>query len=437
MKLFYNPFYKLKGMHIFVKVAAILIVLLYSPAKLPAQDASQQDRIKGWSADIDTLLYLVKTQHYVYKDKPLPPQMITGAADLKTKVAQYSDERMLLELEKLAYYMGDGHSYTLPVARKIQSFYMPVQFYLFSDGAYVIDAGDPYKDLIGCKVVSIYGVPVSKLVDDMNGYIHQDNKYTVQWFAPSILRFRGLYEPYGMPAGAADIALSLTAPDGKSIERKVTFIPATDFHGIPKLIPSALAAGTPAPLYLANIQDNFWFTKMPDKRLYFQFNQVEDKDTETLAAFGKRFGDTLQALKPAALIIDVRNNNGGNLDLLAPLIDGIKNFEKSNPKSEIIVITGRNTFSAAQVFISILNRDTHAKFAGEPSSSCPNFVGEGNYFLLPYSGAMGSISNKYHESIPGDTRRWIAPDYPVLLSSAEYFKNQDPVLDLVMKKAWQ
>jgi len=434
MNLLYSFFNISKATPRFAKITAILFVFLYMSCNLAAQDAQQQARVKGWSSDIDTLLYLIKTQHYIYKQKPLPPQLTAGAADLKTKVAQYSDERMLLELEKLAYYMGDGHSYILPVARNVSSFYMPVQFYMFSDGAYVIDADEPYKDLIGCKVLSIYGVAVTKLVDDMNGYIHQDNKYTVQWFAPSVLRFRGLYEPYGMPAGAADIALSLVTPGGKSIERKVTFIPATNFHGIPKLIPSALAGAPPAPLYLANIQDNFWFTQLPDKRLYFQFNQVEDKGTETLEAFGKRFGDTLQALKPASLIIDVRNNNGGNLTLLDPLIDGIKNFEKNNPKSEIIVITGRNTFSAAQVFISILNRDTHAKFAGEPSSSRPNFVGEGNYILLPYSGAMGSISNKYHESIPGDTRMWIAPDYPVQLSSTEYFKNQDPVLEFVTNR---
>jgi len=68
-----------------------------------------------------------------------------------------------------------------------------------------------------------------------------------------------------------------------------------------------------------------------------------------------------------------------------------------------------------------------------PSSSSPNFVGEGNYILLPYSGAMGSISNKYHEQIPGDKRLWIQPDLPVTLSSAEYFVNDDPVVDLLLK----
>lgn len=30
--------------------------------------------------------------------------------------------------------------------------------------------------------------------------------------------------------------------------------------------------------------------------------------------------------------------------------------------------------------------------------------------MLPWSGARESISNRYHETIPGDTREWIAPD---------------------------
>ena len=98
------------------------------------------------------------------------------------------------------------------------------------------------------------------------------------------------------------------------------------------------------------------------------------------------------------------------------------------------MITGRNTFSAAQVFISLVNRDTHALFAGEPSSSSPNFVGEGNYITLPYSGAMGSISNKYHEQIPGDKRLWIQPDFPITLSSTQYFNNEDPVLNFILEK---
>jgi hypothetical protein len=283
--------------------------------------------------------------------------------------------------------------------------------------------------------LKINGVDIDKLLSDMNSYVHQDNKYTVKWFAPSVLRFRGLYESYGLPQGSPDVALDLIGKNKQPLAVNISFVPVASFHSIPKLIPSQLANGTPVPLYLSKVPDNFWFTALPEKNtMYFQFNQVEDKPNETLGVFGKRFGDTLQGKKPGLLIIDVRHNNGGNAGLLQPLMDAIINFERSNPNTKIIIMTSRNTFSAAQIFISLMNKNTHALFAGEPSSSKPNFVDDENYFMLPWSGAVVSISTKYHESIPGDKREWIAPDFPVLLSSTEYFKNEDPVLDLILKK---
>ena len=162
----------------------------------------------------------------------------------------------------------------------------------------------------------------------MNTYIHHDNIYTVKWFAPSVLRFRGIYEQYGLKAGAADVEMKLTDQNKKAITRNISFIPATDFHGIPKLFSSKLADNIPAPVYLSNVADNYWFKVLREKKVfYFQFNQVYDKDDETLAAFALQLDNALQIEKPKLFIIDVRNNNGGNSGLLSPLMDVIKKFE--------------------------------------------------------------------------------------------------------------
>lgn len=382
------------------------------------------------------MLSLMKAKHYEYRSNPLPLQLLTDAKNLKSKISQYSDERMLVELERLMCYMQDGHSYILPVARNINTFYMPIQFYIFSDGVFIIDAEEPYKNLVGCKVKTINGININKLIDDMNTYIHHDNIYTIKWFAPTVLRFRGIYEQYGLKAGAANIEMQLADKTNKLFTQTVSFISAADFRGMPKLFPSQTAANNPPPLYLTNVADNFWFTSLQEKQaLYFQFNQVMDKEDETLAAFASLLDSALQTMKPKLFIIDVRHNNGGNASLLSPLIDVIKKFEWENINSKIIVITGRNTFSAAQIFISLVNKETHALFAGEPSASKPNFVGEeDNMFVLAHSGAMGNISGKYHETIPGDKRQWIEPNYPVSLSSTEYFKNTDPVLEFILNK---
>ena len=400
------------------------------------QNNEPQQRIKGWQSDIDTLLSLIKKEHYVYKAKILPEEMLSNVKILRKKIGEYSDERMLGELERVMYYLQDGHSYILPVSTKFQSFYLPLQFYIFDNGVFIIDADEPYKDLIGSKVLSINNISISKLLSDMNTYVHQDNKFTVKWFAPSVLRFRGVYEYYGLKAGSPEIEMGLSTKEKKKYIQNISFVPATNFRGIPKLIPSKAETSNPPPLYLSDVENYYWFKRIPDKKaIYIQFNQVLNKEHgQTLFQFGNSIDSVLHVDKPKLLIIDVRHNNGGSLEYLQTLVQAIKNFDQQQKSAKIIVITGRNTFSAAQVFISLLNRDTHAIFAGEPSSSSPNFVGEENYFVLPYSKAVVSISNKYHETIPGDKRKWIEPNFPVLLSSSEYFKNQDPVLEYVLKK---
>jgi hypothetical protein len=143
---------------------------------------------------------------------------------------------------------------------------------------------------------------------------------------------------------------------------------------------------------------------------------------------------SIKERSPKILIVDARHNNGGHAELLTPLLETLRRFESSDPQSKIIVITGRYTFSAAQIFIAQVNRHTRAVFAGEPSSSKPNFVGEENQIVLPWSGAIGSISNRYHESIPGDTRDWIEPEIKFELSSKDYFANRDPILEAVLKR---
>lgn len=216
---------------------------------------------------------------------------------------------------------------------------------------------------------------------------------------------------------------------------KIPFVPAPQFRGVPKLGPPKLSVNGVPPLYLSDVATPYWIRELPDETvLYFQFNQVMNAPQENLRTFAQWLGNVLGERPPHLLVVDVCHNNGGNADLRFPLVDVLKRFERSNPKAKIVVITGRNTFSAAQIFIAHVNHQTRAIFAGEPSSSKPNFVGEENEVILPWSGARGSISNRYHETIPGDQRIWIEPEVKVELLSADYFANRDPVLQEVLKR---
>lgn len=417
---------------------SVLLVLLTGVLTTSAvcQKASPSDRVAGWATDIDFLLDQISKQHYVYKSKPLPGTLIGRAQELKKEIPQFSDERMILELQRLISFVGDGHSYVLPAgASRVQSTSLPLRLYLFRDGLFVIDAPKGDEQWIGSRVARLGNLSAADAMTRIGALISQDNTMGTQWIGPILLAFRGGLEAVGVEAVSGRVSVTLVEPNGRVTQPSFDLTVAPRMHGLPKLIASRLPNSGAPPLYLQNVSSNFWLKELPEQQsTYFQFNQVWDDPSERLGDFARRLEQSLEAKPPRCLIIDVRHNNGGNADLLQPLLDALKKFESSNPRSKIVVITGRNTFSAAQIFINLLNRETKAIFAGEPSSSKPNFVGEENQIVFPWSGAMGSISNRYHESMPGDTRSWIEPEIKLQLLSRDYFANRDPVLDEVLRR---
>ncbi len=160
---------------------------------------SQIERTQNWQKDIDFLITEIKNQHYVYKTKDFPEALTKKIESLKINIAAYSDERMLIELQRLMFYLGDGHSYIFPFGAKItQSFFLPLQFYVFSDGVFVIDADDAHANLIGMEVKQIGSKSPKKMMKDMIGFISQDNTMGAKWLGPFFMRFRGMLESYGL-----------------------------------------------------------------------------------------------------------------------------------------------------------------------------------------------------------------------------------------------
>jgi hypothetical protein len=99
----------------------------------------------------------------------------------------------------------------------------------------------------------------------------------------------------------------------------------------------------------------------------------------------------------------------------------------------IAVITGRNTFSAAQNFVTRLERWTDVVFVGEPSSASPNFIGEETELVLPWSRIQVSIASRYwQDSDPGDDRPWVAPQIPVPPTAHDYFGRRDAALEAIL-----
>jgi hypothetical protein len=382
-------------------------------------------REEGWNYDLDFFLAEIRRMHYAYRTHPLPPSFAEDVRLLRQRMPQLSDSAMGPEIQRLLARLGDGHTgLESEPARQI-----PFAFYEFSDGMFAIDA-PPECACIGDRVVALGSTPIQAAVLKITPFLSVDNAMGVRLKAPTYLRFPEYLRAAGIVPSESEVVVSLDGPRGS---HQFTAKPGDDPELGWKLFPSKLSSAGPAPRYLRHVGKNYWMETLPGgKTVYFQFNQVFDEPGDPIEQFAGRLRATLAASNIQNLIVDVRHNSGGNLNVFTPLLRAIIAFETSHPGAGLYVLTGRQTFSAAQVFVNELDHYTSAIIAGEPSGSRPNFIGESAEAMLPYSGLRMTISTRYHQTDDQDQRMWIAPKIPVELSSEDYFANRDPVLDAVL-----
>jgi hypothetical protein len=400
---------------------------------LAAVPQERVDRVEGWTSDLDFWLDAATREHYVWRGKELPEELLARADWLHEHIPELSDQRVLMELERLAALLGDGHTVVRPFTERFETTALPLRFYVFSDGLFVIDADAGFERWIGSQVLAIGTTPADVLMTRIAEYVSKDNVYTTRWTGPRFLRLTGTLESIAEGIDPAAVRVTLRAPGSEPTEEVFTPRREEPDAGTPKLAPSRLPGSPPPPLYLQDVPRSFWFRALDERTVYAQCNQFVNDAEGTLADFAARLGRALEEQAPARLVVDVRHNNGGDGSLLTPLVYALRDFD-ARPGTELVVLMGRNTFSAAQIFLARVDNETQALFAGEPSSSSPNFVGEEHAVRLPWCGASANFSNRYHESIPGDARTFIPADLPLELSSEDYFANRDPLLELVLAR---
>jgi hypothetical protein len=134
------------------------------------------------------------------------------------------------------------------------------------------------------------------------------------------------------------------------------------------------------------------------------------------------------------IIIDLRNNRGGNYKKIRPLINAISKRQKQGEVSKVFCITNRVTFSAAGVTSIFLKRENNAVLVGEPSRSEPNGGDNVEYFYLPNSKLKVGYTNKLKDHYPELGDKDLLPvDIPIEISFDDYINGRDRMIEKIIK----
>jgi tetratricopeptide (TPR) repeat protein len=407
-----------------------------------AAAVSSTEAIK-WREDLRYMAQEMPRRHQNLFHTMTREQFESAVKSLSERIPSLSRNGIIIEMERIAAMVSDGHTNIYPTRDpKIGFHSLPFKLYLFKDGLFVRAAPREYAHLLGARVVRIGDFSTAEALARVRSLVGRDNEMDVKFFGPFLLSMPEVLHAVGLSGDVASARFifeqggrerSLTLrPDGT-----VEMMPAdTDVSWLPKegWVDMRDGAKAALPLWLKDPQNKFWFEYLSDsKTLYVQFNQVGDKETETLADFSKRLSAFVEANAVEKMVLDLRLNRGGNGTLLRPLVLAIIK-SKVNQPGKLFAIMGRSTFSAAQFFLNDLEKYTNTIFVGEPSGSKGNIYGDSRKITLPNSGLTVRVSVYYWQDWPPwDTRLWTAPQVTAELSSEDYRANTDPAMRAIIQ----
>lgn len=163
-----------------------------------------------------------------------------------------------------------------------------------------------------------------------------------------------------------------------------------------------------------------------EDRLDLELNLIEDiSEQQSIAMLAEELDSVLGTGRMNRVVIDLRNNLGGNNQLYAPIIQCLQKHKRLNTKDNLFVFMSRNTFSAGINLLDDLNFYTQATLIGEPAGAGATHYGDAAFLQLPHSGIFFFLS----------TRQWLANDSsrqaPMIQADLEVSYSFEAYMDLV------
>lgn len=412
---------------LFVAFAGAL--LAFGPgAAARAENAPVALTVEQWRADLHYLAEQMPLRHKSLFHT-LTPEAFRGAVDrLDSDIPHLNDDEIALRLVTIATMPEDSHTGGLSFP---PGSYYPLRLRHYEDGLYVESAPPKFAEAVGGRLVRIGDSTADALYDQVRNLIPHDsgNPGLLEVIGPVLMASGHVL--HGL--GAAPTATAATfVIDRRGKELRLDLAPEVPFEtlfGHTPIAGWADARGTtPPPLWLTHPDRPFWSTYVPAQRIFYvQFNQVADAKDQTVRHFFEDAFRKAARLPVDKLVLDVRMNDGGNNYLLKPIIVGLIRMPSIDRPGHLFVVTGRNTYSAAQNLVNRLELYTNAIFVGQPTGQHVNSYGDAVPIALPNSHMrVGMASVWWQDSDERDKRVETDPEIAADPTFADYVANRDP-----------
>jgi hypothetical protein len=434
-------------------LAAPAVAQTHTPshgATAPTAPLSDTARVRRWREELRFIAEKVRTQHPRPFHRCPAASFDSAALAIERRIPTTDDLHLVTECMRMVAMIHDGHTVLLGTLPPLGfDSVLPALLRPFEDGLYVTAADSAHARMVGARVVRVGSMAADEAIARLATAIAADNRYTALDRVPFHFMIPGLLHGLGISPDRDRVTLEIERAGGA--REKITVQGGAPPEGFPfaffetePRVPRGWAsarrvAADRLPRCDRRPEDAWWFEYLADSRLvYLRLRRVEPivgekPNPENFRRFTLRVLAALDSLKPAAMVVDLRHDHGGNNTILDPLITGIVERPWLDREGGLFAIIDRGTFSAAMNCAVFLQDRTRATFVGEPTGGGLNSYGDAPEGKTPNFEMIFQVSTiPWLSRFPMDPSIWIAPEIATPTKFSEWRDGADPGLDAVL-----
>lgn len=281
---------------------------------------------------------------------------LNGVRELRSRLP-ITANKFEMEVARIVANADNTHTNVGEVSRARRLNAIPLRFYWFSDGLYIVLAQEPYLDLLGSKVIAINDETPEALLTRMKPWFG-GAKESFKHVSPLFFMSPDILSATGFSKSNETISLTCQASSGKTQTYSVSV--TNNEKDLPGYNPEKWLNPS------AEMQESNWKGLKPKSIalpfqfleynvhheflkdvLYVQYNESWNSDNRNVKGYLKDVVKEAETKKLSSVIFDLRFNPGGNYQLARPFLRKMKlRLSEGQP---FYIITGNGTFSAGLI----------------------------------------------------------------------------------------
>lgn len=389
---------------------------------------------RSWLEDLDALARELPRRH-VAPETERPVQAFAADVErVRTRLPSMTREEIVLEFVRLAASFGDSHT-ELNLAQAGPGFHrFPLGLYFFGADLRVVAVDPAHERLLGWRLVAIGDHAIGDVLDRIRPVLADDmgNPHELLHTGPAFLAIPEVLSGLGIVARDEPVRYVFEDDDGRRTSD--SFTPLSFQDAAASMTARVLSSET-GPLF-ARDRDRWYLLARVESTdlLYIRLNRsLNQRGQESLRAFARRVSREVERGGVRRIVVDLRQNTGGNFHRTEPLARAVCALVRDGKVSDVYVVLGRHTYSAAIVLAARFKHGCDARFTGEVPRAVPNRQADVRSFRLPNSGLEVTYSSRLRRPFPELGEATAVPlDLPAPWNWESYQRGRDPALEAVL-----